>query len=160
MAVSSMDLAVVIDVQRLKNAFRRLEALGTDGKTITRVVAAALQSSTEQAFEREADPVNGKHWADWSDPYLAWREKHGYTPGKILTLGADLARSMTTDYGPTWALIGSPKIYAAIHMWGGKAGMAPGPAAIPARPYMGLDDAGEQDIYEHIKNRAKDALKG
>lgn len=37
---------------------------------------------------------------------------------------------MTTDYGPTWALIGSPKIYAAIHMWGGKAGMAPGPAAI------------------------------
>ncbi len=47
-------------------------------------------------------------------------------PGKILTLNGDLARRLTTDYGDTWALIGSNEPYAAIHQWGGLPGMPPG----------------------------------
>ncbi|QHJ80038.1 MAG: hypothetical protein [Caudoviricetes sp.] len=156
----SIDLAVVIDTTRLTRAFAKLGALGTAGKDIMRVAASALLSSTEYAFENEVDPVSNHHWADWSDPYLAWREKHDHTPGSILTLNGDLARSITTDYGPSWALIGSPKVCAAIHQWGGKAGMAPGPAGIPERSYMGLDDVGETEIFNYIKKRAKMALAG
>ncbi len=152
----SIDLAVVVDVRRIHTAFARLGAMAND-QHIPRVAAGALLSSTEQAFEKEADPVTGEHWARWSDPYLAWREKHGRTPGKILTLDGDLARSITTDYGPDYALLGSPKISAALHQWGGTAGMSPGPAAVPARSYMGLDKTGEQEIFDAIKKRAESA---
>ncbi|EMY3309419.1 phage virion morphogenesis protein [Salmonella enterica] len=153
----SIDLAVVLDIRRIQTAFKELGEMANDSD-IPRVAAGALLSSTEQAFEKQANPVTGQHWAQWSDPYLAWREDHSYIPGQILTLHGDLARSITTDYGPDYALIGSPKIYAAIHQWGGTPGMAPGPAAIKPRPYMGLDKPGRQDIYAAIEKRAKGAV--
>lgn len=153
----SIDLAVVLDVRRIQSAFASLGAMANDGD-IPRTAAGALLSSTGQSFEKQRDPVTEGHWADWSDPYLAWREKRGRVPGKILELDGDLARSVTTDYGPDFALIGSPKIYAAIHQWGGTAGMAPGPAAIPARPYMGLDKVGERDIFDAIRKRTERAV--
>ncbi|EAS1999542.1 phage virion morphogenesis protein [Salmonella enterica] len=154
----SIDLAVVMDVRRIQTAFAKLGEMAND-RAIPRVAAGALLSSTEQAFEKEADPVSGSGWVAWSDPYLAWREEHGRTPGKILTLDGDLARSITTDYGPDYALLGSPKIYAAIHQWGGTTGMAPGPAAVPARPYMGLDKTGEREIYDAIEKRTERAVR-
>ncbi|EOD1894034.1 phage virion morphogenesis protein, partial [Escherichia coli] len=76
------------------------------------------------AFEQEKEP-DGERWHDWSDPYRKWRTRKGYMPGKILTLNGDLARRLTTDYGDTWALIGSNEPYAAIHQWGGLPGMPP-----------------------------------
>ncbi|NGF05908.1 phage virion morphogenesis protein [Citrobacter freundii] len=150
----SIELAVVLDINRIQAAFISLGAMANDG-AIPRAAAAALLSSTENAFEQQADPVTGEHWASWSDPYLAWREKHNYVPGTILTLNGDLARSITTDYGPDWALIGSPMIYAAIHQWGGKARYT----ILEARPYMGLDKVGRKEIYTAIEKRAQAALK-
>lgn len=149
----SIDLAVILDIKRIQTAFISLGALANDG-SIPRAAAAALLSSTENAFEQQADPVTAEHWAAWSDPYLAWREKHNYVPGSVLTLNGDLARSITTDYGPDWALIGSPMIYAAIHQWGGQARYA----VLTARPYMGLDKVGRKEIYTAIKKRAESAL--
>ena len=150
----SIELAVVLDINRIQSAFISLGAMANDG-AIPRAAAAALLSSTENAFEQQADPVTGEHWASWSDPYLAWREKHNYVPGTILTLNGDLARSITTDYGPDWALIGSPMIYAAIHQWGGKARYT----ILEARPYMGLDKVGRKEIYTAIEKRAQAALR-
>lgn len=157
--MSQLNLAVVIDQKRLQRVFRELANLGDDGRGITRIVAGALLSSTEQAFEKEASP-EGESWVAWSEPWKEWRKEHNYVPGKVLTLKGDLARSVTTDYGPDWALIGSNKPYAAIHQWGGTPNMAQGPAAIPARPYMGLDNIGEQEIIEAIKKRVQKALGG
>ncbi|HCL4697378.1 TPA: phage virion morphogenesis protein [Salmonella enterica] len=149
----SIDLAVVLDIRRIQTAFKELGEMANDSD-IPRVAAGALLSSTEQAFEKQADPVTGQHWAQWSDPYLAWREDHGYIPGQILTLHGDLARSITTDYGPDYALIGSPKIYAAIHQWGGTPGTRKeGLAALSAdekaaAKALGMTDAEYQKLKE------------
>ncbi|PFF95385.1 phage virion morphogenesis protein [Escherichia albertii] len=152
-----LDMSVAVDVRRIQLALDELETV-THDRAIPRVMAAALLSSTEQAFERQANPDTGQSWESWSDPWLVWRQEHGFVPGSILTLHGDLARSITTDYGPDYALIGSPKIYAAIHQWGGKPDMPPGPAGVPARPYMGLDKSGEQEIYDAIRKRVSAAL--
>ncbi|WP_436887428.1 phage virion morphogenesis protein [Escherichia coli] len=114
----SLDMNVAVDVRRIQLALDELGTVTRD-RVIPRVMAAALLSSTEQAFERQADPDTGKGWEAWSDSWQAWRQDHGFVPGSILTLHGDLARSITTDYGQDYALIGSPKIYAAIHQWGG-----------------------------------------
>ena len=59
--MSQLNLAVVIDQKRLQRVFRQLAKLGDDGRGITRIVAGALLSSTEQAFEKEASP-EGQSW--------------------------------------------------------------------------------------------------
>ncbi|ELE5707274.1 phage virion morphogenesis protein [Salmonella enterica] len=153
----SLDMNVAVDVRRIRLALDDLATVTHDGY-VPRVMAAALLSSSEQAFERQADPDTGQSWESWSDPWLAWRQEHGFVPGSILTLHGDLARSITSAYGPDYALIGSPKVYAAIHQWGGKPDMPPDPAGVPARPYMGLDKSGEQEIYDAIRKRVSAAL--
>ncbi|EDS4461957.1 phage virion morphogenesis protein, partial [Salmonella enterica subsp. enterica serovar Braenderup] len=125
--MSQIDAAVVIDVKRLQRVFLELQAMGDDGKGLTRSVAASLLSSSEMAFEQQREP-DGDAWHEWSEPWRAWRTKHGYVPGKILTLHGKLAGEMTTDYGDTYAMIGSNEPYAAIHQWGGTPDMRPGPA--------------------------------
>lgn len=106
-------------------------------------IAAVLESATEGAFEAEADPVTGQAWASLSDAYLKANPKR--QGGKILQASAGgLAASVTADSGDFWAAIGSNKIYAAIHQFGGTDDMPAGPAGIPARPYLGVSREDEQ----------------
>ncbi|BDA59740.1 phage virion morphogenesis protein [Shewanella xiamenensis] len=108
-------------------------------------IAAVLESATEGAFEAEADPVTGQAWQSLSDAYLRASPKR--QGGKILQASAGgLAASVTADSGDFWAAIGSNKIYAAIHQFGGTDDMAAGPAGIPARPYFGISREDEQSM--------------
>lgn len=108
-------------------------------------IAAVLESATEGAFEAEADPVTGQAWASLSDAYLKANPKR--QGGKILQASAGgLAASVTADSGDFWAAIGSNKIYAAIHQFGGTDDMPAGPAGIPARPYLGVGREDEQSM--------------
>lgn len=108
-------------------------------------IAAVLESATEGAFEAEADPVTGQAWQSLSDAYLKANPKH--QGGKILQVSAGgLAASVTADSGDFWAAIGSNKIYAAIHQFGGTDDMPAGPAGIPARPYLGVSREDEQSM--------------
>lgn len=154
-----IDVTQDIASGRIKKAFNQL-ANKSMQKDIMRTAAGALQEASEYAFENERDPETNMPWKDWSDPWREWREEHGYTPGKILTLSGQLASSLTTEYGDDYALIGSNKVYAAIHQWGGLPDMPPGPAGIPARPYMGLDDIGERQIFSAIEKSLDNALDG
>lgn len=108
-------------------------------------IAAVLESATEGAFEAEADPVTGQAWQSLSDAYLKANPKR--QSGKILQASAGgLAASVTADSGDFWAEIGSNKIYAAIHYFGGTDDMPAGPAGIPARRYIGVSHEGEQSM--------------
>ncbi|QRK80173.1 phage virion morphogenesis protein [Shewanella sp. LZH-2] len=108
-------------------------------------IAAVLESATEGAFEAEADPVTGQAWQSLSDAYLKANPKR--QGGKILQASAGgLAASITADSGDFWAAIGSNKIYAAIHQFGGTDDMPAGPAGIPARPYLGVSREDEQSM--------------
>lgn len=125
---------------------------------VMRAAASALQEASEFAFEKQADPETGEKWKKWSKDWRRWREEHGYTPGKILELSGQLASSLTTEYNENFAVLGTNKIYANIHQWGGLATMPPGPAAIPARPFMGLDEEGEALIYDAIEKALDDVM--
>lgn len=108
-------------------------------------IAAVLESATESAFEAEADPVTGQAWASLSDAYLKANPKR--QGGKILQASAGgLAASVTAYSGDFWAAIGSNKIYAAIHQFGGTDDMPAGPAGIPARPFIGVSREDEQSM--------------
>ncbi|WP_421173765.1 phage virion morphogenesis protein [Aeromonas enteropelogenes] len=153
-----MDLDISFDTAQIQAAFARFRALGENPRPITRQIAGILADSTEQAFADEKDPQTGVPWADLTPKHKARREKKGHWPGKILQMQGALAMSMTTGYGPTSAWIGSPMVYAAIHQLGGTPDMPPGPAAIPARPYMGIDDVARKEILHVIQNALSASL--
>ena len=48
--------------------------------------------------------------------------------------------------------VGSNLVYAAIHQFGGTPDMHPGPAAIPARAYLGLSDADVVEIEDELEH--------
>lgn len=143
----------------IQDSIKRLQQLGADMTPITRGIAAVLASESETAFQKESDPATGQKWQPLTPKYAAKLAAKGLT-GKMLnrTMGG-LAMSLTTDFDAVSAVIGSNKIYAAIHQLGGTPDMPPAPAAIPARQYMGLSSTGVSDIIEIINIKLANTIK-
>ncbi|MGI2227058.1 phage virion morphogenesis protein [Shewanella frigidimarina] len=134
-------------LQVLGNLIERLDDLSEPMNDI----AAVLEFATEEAFATESDPATGAPWASLSDAYLKANPKR--QGGKILQVSAGgLAASIAADSGNFWASIGSNKIYAAIHQFGGTDNMPAGPAGIPARQYFGVSREDEQTILDLVQN--------
>lgn len=125
---------------------------------LMRSVAGVLDAEAQQAFQDEADPTTGAPWPE----YLHADDPQGYPDAYIhrprprgrggerspkLQVSGDLAK-LYSESGPDFALIGSGEPQSALLMYGGTPDMAPGPAAVPARPYMGLSDAGAAEILD------------
>lgn len=95
-----------------------------------------LVRSTLQRFEDEVDP-DGNPWVDLRPATLARKRgskklvEVGFLRGGIAVLSATDA---SVEYG-------ADREYAAIHQFGGTPDMAPAPAAIPARPYLGISES-------------------
>ena len=108
-------------------------------------IAAVMEGASEDALADQQSPVDGSPWPALSDNYLKRRPSR--VGGQMLQATAGgLAASITADSGDFWAQIGSNKPYAAIHNFGGLPEMAPGPAAIPQREYLGISRDNETEL--------------
>ncbi len=148
-----------IDVTPIQQAFKRLQQLGTDTTPITRGIAAVLASESEDAFASETDPNTGKKWSPLSARYQEKLDDSGRNGLMLQRSQGGLAMSLTTSYDATRAAIGSNKVYAALHQWGGLPTMPAAPAAVPARPYMGLSPQGVADIVDIIRQKHEEASR-
>ncbi|WP_046005791.1 phage virion morphogenesis protein [Pseudoalteromonas rubra] len=114
-------------------------------------IAAIMEGASEDAFAEERSPVTGEPWPTLSENYLKNNPKR--VGGQMLQVSAGgLAASIAADSGKLWAEIGSNKPYAAIHNYGGQPDMAPGPAAIPQREYLGVSTEDESDILAVLES--------
>lgn len=139
-----------VEIQGLDEARRRLNRLSErvgDLSPLMNELTGVLEDEAQEAFAQEADPATGDKWKRLTTDYV----KHGRGGDEhpILQRSGDLAK-LQTDFGDDFAQIGSNEPYAAIHQLGGRPGMAPGPAAIPARPYLGVSRAGLGEILRRI----------
>ena len=62
-----------------------------------------------------------------------------------------LVDSISSDYGDDYAIVGTNKVYAAIHQFGGPAGRKE-KVKIPARAYLTLGDDAVEEIKDSFKN--------
>ncbi|MCG9761650.1 phage virion morphogenesis protein [Pseudoalteromonas sp. Isolate6] len=114
-------------------------------------IAAIMEGATEDAFAEERSPVTGIAWPALSENYLKKTPKR--VGGQMLQVSAGgLASSIAADSGAFWAQISSNKPYAAIQNLGGLPEMAPGPAAIPQREYLGISLNEETNILDTLSN--------
>lgn len=138
-----------LDDKAVLAAFTRLRAVTTASQSLMRAIGVGLVTTTQQHFRDETDP-DGNAWAPLNPAYAEIKRGPG-----ILRASLMLQRSITFEAGVASVTVGSNRIYAAIHQFGGKIvpknakalqfkmGAAGGfvrvqSVTIPARPYLGF----------------------
>ena len=129
--------------KKLKKHYYKLLKNTSNLRPLIKNIAGIIADSTEENFKVEGRPK----WKDLSEKTKTARKKTGHYPGQILQVSGQLALSATTQYDDTSAVIGSNKVYSAIHQLGGQAGKNK-KTTIPARPYLIID---ESEIVLNIK---------
>ncbi|MFZ5785519.1 MAG: phage virion morphogenesis protein [Acidobacteriota bacterium] len=158
-----------VDADRLVARLRILRERWTgDGlRRVGEFAAAEVLKDSTQSFRRQADPTTGKAWAPSkrarsafaaaSTQHAAGKRKTAPRRNTTLLDSRRLFRSVTSDYeikgSGRLSVVGGtrPLRYAAIHQFGGTPKLAPGPRAIPARPYVGLSAARSRRIVHFAR---------
>ncbi|TBW58553.1 phage virion morphogenesis protein [Marinobacter halodurans] len=120
------------DVDRLQTRIGRLA--NPDRRALGEQLGSLVESQTRRRISEDQESPDGVPWAPWTAAYA--KRRHG---GHSLLQGeGNLMDSIGFDVQDDHVEVGSNLIYARIHQEGGEPDMAPGPAGIPARPYLGF----------------------
>ena len=143
-----MSIGVQYDLAGVARLQERIAKLGNlDRRALLQQLAGVAESQTRERITSGAEKApDGEPWQAWTARYAATR--HGNN--SMLDGEGNLADSITSEIEGDEALIGSNLVYAAIHQHGGTPDMAPGPAGIPAREYLGFS----QDNLDEIESVA------
>ena len=148
--MSDEPIEIKIDNQKVEKALLEIAQKTSNLRPLMKNIAGIMADSTEENFKEEGRPK----WKDLSEKTKTARKKTGHYPGQILQVSGQLALSVTTQYDDTSAVIGSNKVYAAIHQLGGQAGRNK-KTTIPARPYLSLTNEEYEEILSLVENYLK-----
>ncbi len=105
-------------------------------------------------------PNTVEKWQAWAPSYVRslMRSQSAKTKGKGKGMqGGGLRSTIQTTTEDEQATIGSNLRYARIHQLGGMAGCGHR-AKIPARPYLGLDERGQNNVKRKVGQLLRQAL--
>lgn len=127
-------------------------------------IGEALVNSTRDRFSAQRGP-DGQAWQALSPRYLATKAPN---PGKILQRRGDLVQKIFPQVQGTTLLVGTDRVYGAVHQFGalkGKFGKtkrgAPIPwGDIPARPFLGISDDDASEIIAIARDHLQARLQG
>ncbi|NNV22663.1 phage virion morphogenesis protein [Ochrobactrum pseudogrignonense] len=110
-------------------------------------VGERLLESVDNNFDNESAP-DGTRWQGLSAVTRDRRSKlNGNAPMTILQVSGRLKESINYEASDTEVRIGSALVYAAIQHLGGESKGYMRGAVIPARPYLGISPADEEEIF-------------
>jgi phage virion morphogenesis protein len=147
--MAGVELSLTVDDEEVRRAIAGLAARSLNLREPFEEIGASLVTSTQQRFEDEEDP-EGEPWPELAESTRNRRVTKRKLRGSehILRDRGHLYGSITYLASATEVAVGSNRKYAAIHQLGGTEDMAPGPAAVPARPFLGLSGADEREVAE------------
>ena len=138
-------IKIEIEDGGIKEALEKLQEYMRDRRPLMREIAGIMLNAVEENFAQEGRP----RWKPLSPRTIKAREKKGYWPGAILQMRGELAASISTYSDKDSAVVGTNKVYAGIHQFGGKAGRGK-KVEIPARPFLLLIEEDLMSIKEVI----------
>lgn len=150
------NFSVTVDSIAAQRALTAMQSAPADRALMAELSAYLVQSSRAR-FPTESAP-DGTPWLPLAPRTLA--RKRTSTKLRETTL---LQLTLREHYGNDFAGVaaGGPGVpYAAIHQLGGTAGMAPGPASVPARPYLGLSDEDADEVAGIVQDYLDDLAAG
>ena len=139
------DAAVADGLARLRRALS-----GDDMAEVFDEIGSSIANSVLDRFERQ----HGPDGAPWTPSLRAQTEN-----GQTLTDSAHLRQSITWAVTGDGVEIGTNKVYAAIHQFGGQAGRGQS-VTLPARPFLGLSDDDRDEIAAIIEDYIAEAMRG
>lgn len=149
----------------LKDLFKvsdGLKRLGGETEVFMRRIAQTLTASAKERFVDETDPEGNK-----------WK-KGVKNSGQTLTLSGLLRRSITNTSDDKTAVIGTNRIYAGIHQFGGVITAKKSKylrfkingrevfaksVVIPARPFLGVSETDKDAVKDELNTLLTEALK-
>jgi phage virion morphogenesis protein len=137
-------IEIKVDDKEIQQVLKKLIFKTENLRPLMKNIAGIMADSVEENFEQEGRPDK---WEKLSPVTIKLRSKKGYWPGRILQMQGDLAVSITSKYDENSAIVGTNKVYASIHQFGGDAGRNK-KVKIPARPYLKLTD---EDLTQILK---------
>ena len=161
---------VSLDDAAIRAAFGRLSTALRGGAL--KAIAAGLVEETQSRFERGAGP-DGAAWAGLNPAYAAIKRGPG-----ILRESRMLQRSITSQVSGSRILVGSNRVYAAVHQFGatikpknakalvfrlrptgkgkgkgGNSGLVMAKSVtIPARPYLGFGKGDREVVMDVLED--------
>lgn len=146
-------IEITISTAALDRALTHLEQAGRNLSPAFKDIGEALINSTRERFEEGKGP-DGTRWADNRPVTLA--RKKGAKP--LVGETGLLATEIHYEAGPTRVMVGSNKEYAAMQQFGGKKSEFPHLwGDIPARPFIGVSKANEEEILDIVLDHLKRA---
>ncbi|MDM8181263.1 phage virion morphogenesis protein [Marinobacter salarius] len=148
------DISITLNHEDVQKSLDQLLRRVAEPANAMREIADVMADASERAFSTESDPETGIAWDPLSAVTLALRpERQG---GQILQDSGIMAASIVTDYGKDFAAIGTNHPAAPTHFFGARQGeygrtARGGPIPwgdIPARPFLGIGPADEDDILD------------
>jgi phage virion morphogenesis protein len=146
-------------------ALAQLTRAATNLKPLFDGLASDLETTTRERFDLQAGP-DGTPWIPSQAALgLAPRASGGIRPGLTLVDTADLLGAITSQASEDQLAIGveasgGAGVYGRIHQFGGTPDMAPGPASLPARPYLGLSETDAELVEFATIDYLRRALDG
>ena len=170
--MSGARFTIDLQAQEALAALERVRQLGRQPRSMLRAIGVGLVANTQDRFDAEQDP-DGNSWAPLLPAYAPL--KRG--PGILREAGmrGGLQGSITSEATDTEVVVGSNKIYAAVHQFGAtirpkrakalRFQLAGGWVSrqsvfIPARPYLGLSEADRDTMLDVTEAFVSDALRG
>ena len=140
-----MSLAITIESPQLAAVEQRVRKLAAglgDATELLEALGAELESQTRRRIDSSGPAPDGTPWPAWSDAY----ERTRHSGQSLLQAEGGLLDSIQSLVSGDLLETGSNLIYAAIHQFGGTADMPAGPAAVPAREWLGLGGDEERGL--------------
>lgn len=162
--MSGARVELEFDNAAVLSAIRGALAKLTDPRPMLLDIGEALVNSTRDRFSAQRGP-DGQTWKSLSPRYL---ETKSPNPGKILQRRGDLVRQIFPQVEGATLLVGTDRVYGAVHQFGALKGAfgktrrgAPIPwGDIPARPFLGISDDDAAEIIaitrDHLQARLQD----
>lgn len=147
-----MSVSLQVDLSGVERLAKRLERLRhLDTRGLLDEIGAAVESQTRRRIAEEKESPEGQPWQAWSERYRLTRRGDK----SLLMDEGELHDSITyaLGLGGDFAEVGSNRVDAAIHQFGGQAGRR-GSATIPARPYLGLSEGNLDDLARLVDDWA------
>lgn len=153
-----MSITYKIDASKALKGMARLVIANKDMTLLMKTIGEGLVTSTRHRFATSTAPDGSR----WLPSRRVLESKKG---GRTLVLSSRLMRSITQQSDSTTVRIGTNVVYAAIHQFGGiirpktkkalsfgkgKNKVTVSKVTIPARPYLGLNDADRKSIRAEV----------
>ena len=147
-------IEITISTAALDRALTHLEQAGRNLSPAFKDIGEALINSTRERFEEGKGP-DGTRWADNRPVTLARKKGNKPLTGETGLLSTEIHY----EADPRYVRVGSNKEYAAMQQFGGKKSEFPHLwGDIPARPFVGVSKADEEEILaivlDHLQRAA------